>query len=51
MSVTDGGSWSAEEMLNRYCAALHRRTGTYDGVAARVGLDRRTVKRHVLAGR
>ena len=51
MAATDGGSWSAEELLNRYCAALHRRAGTYDGVATKVGLDRRTVKRHVLAGR
>jgi DNA-binding NtrC family response regulator len=43
------GRWSAGELLARYCAALHARLGTYEAVAERVGLDRRTVRRHVLA--
>lgn len=51
LSAAGGGAWTAEELLSRYCAALHGRLGTYEAVAARVGLDRRTVKRHVVAGR
>lgn len=51
LAAAGGGSWTAEDLLARYCAALHARLGTYEAVAARVGLDRRTVKRHVLAAR
>jgi DNA-binding NtrC family response regulator len=41
------GSLGAEEMLERYCALLYRRHGTYEEVARRAGLDRRTVKKYV----
>jgi len=45
------GDLPAERVLAVYCAALHDKHGTYEKVAAITGLDRRTVKRHVLAGR
>ncbi|AKF04713.1 sigma 54-interacting transcriptional regulator [Sandaracinus amylolyticus] len=51
LAASGGGGWRAEELIARYCAALHARLGTYEAVAERVGLDRRTVKRHVLAAR
>jgi sigma-54 dependent transcriptional regulator, flagellar regulatory protein len=41
------GSLSGSELLRRYCRMLHARHGTYEAVAARTGLDRRTVRRHV----
>ena len=43
------GALSAEELLARYCAMLHERFGSYEEVARRTRLDRRTVKKHVLA--
>jgi transcriptional regulator with GAF, ATPase, and Fis domain len=42
---------SADEMLARYCARLYERHGSYEAVAAIARLDRRTVKKHVLAAR
>jgi DNA-binding NtrC family response regulator len=42
-------SGSADEMLARYCALLYREHGSYEAVAAIARLDRRTVKKHVLA--
>ncbi|MEW6486914.1 MAG: sigma 54-interacting transcriptional regulator [Thermodesulfobacteriota bacterium] len=45
----DGGTLDARELLQGYCALLHGRWGTYEEVARRTGLDRRTVKKHVLA--
>ena len=43
------GSLDAEGLLAGYCAMLHHRHGTYEEVARRTGLDRRTVKRYVQA--
>ena len=51
LAASGDGAWKAEELVARYCAALYARLGTYEAVAERVGLDRRTVKRHVLAAR
>lgn len=43
------GELEAERLVSLYCHELHRRHRTYEKVAAITGLDRRTVKRHVLA--
>jgi DNA-binding NtrC family response regulator len=42
------GSLDANALLTRYCAMLYRRTGTYEEVARRTGLDRRTVRKYVI---
>ena len=42
------GTLGAEEMLCRYCALLYQRHGTYEEVARRTGLDRRTARKYVL---
>jgi DNA-binding NtrC family response regulator len=41
------GSATARGLLVRYCKALYARHRTYEGVARRTGLDRRTVKSYV----
>jgi DNA-binding NtrC family response regulator len=41
------GDATARALVVRYCKALHTRYGTYEEVARRTGLDRRTVKAHV----
>ena len=41
------GDLDAEQMLARYCALLYRRHGTYEEVARRTRLDRRTVRKYV----
>jgi len=46
-AALDSGSLSASELLHRYCALLHARLGTYEAVARRTGLDRRTAKKYV----
>ena len=38
---------SAQELLGKYCKILYANLGTYEAVAKRTGLDRRTVKKHV----
>ena len=35
---------SADEMLRRYCTLSYAETGSYEATAARLSLDRRTVK-------
>ncbi len=47
LAVTEGGSLDAAALLARYCAALHLELGTYEQVARRTGLDRRTVKKYI----
>ena len=47
-AATEAGTATARELLNMYCALLYERTGTYEQVAKTTGLDRRTVKRHIL---
>jgi DNA-binding NtrC family response regulator len=41
------GNETAKGLVARYCKALHARHGTYEEVARRTGLDRRTVKAYV----
>ena len=43
------GALNAQELMTRYCAMLYRQTGTFEEVARRTGLDRRTIKKYVLA--
>lgn len=47
----DSGSLTAQELLSAYCALLHERSGSYEEVSRRTGLDRRTVKKHVEAAK
>jgi len=42
------GTLTADELLNAYCSLLHNQHGTYEEVARRTGMDRRTVKRRCL---
>jgi DNA-binding NtrC family response regulator len=43
------GTIDAEGLLAAYCAMLHRQLGTYEEVARRTHLDRRTVKKYILS--
>ncbi len=41
------GTLEVSELLNQYCTLLYTRFGTYEEVARRTGLDRRTVKKYL----
>jgi transcriptional regulator with AAA-type ATPase domain len=43
----DFGSLDAQELLASYCALLYKSHGSYEEVARRTRLDRRTVKKHI----
>ncbi|OGA42947.1 MAG: Fis family transcriptional regulator [Betaproteobacteria bacterium RIFCSPLOWO2_12_FULL_63_13] len=43
------GTLGAEELLGEYCTLLYKQHGTYEEVARRTRLDRRTAKKYVLA--
>jgi hypothetical protein len=43
----EGGAMDAQTLLAKYCHLLHKRHGTYEEVARRTGLDRRTVKKFI----
>lgn len=43
----EAGTLDAQELLAGYCALLYRRHGTYEEVARRSNLDRRTVKKYI----
>ncbi len=45
------GSANAQELLSSYCTILYQRHGTYEEVAKITKLDRRTVKKYIVAGR
>ena len=45
------GSMNAEELLSAYCTSLYDSLGTYEEVARRTRLDRRTVKKYVEMGK
>lgn len=44
----EAGSLDAEALLSAYCKLLYERHGTYEEVARRARLDRRTAKKHVI---
>ena len=44
----DAGSYDAAGLLADYCRRLYKEHGTYEAVARISGLDRRTVKKHIL---
>ena len=41
------GTLKANELLNKYCTLLYQRLGSFQEVARRTGLDRRTVKKYL----
>ena len=43
----DEGSLDAQTLMAQYCRLLHQRLGTYEEVAKRTGLDRRTVRKYI----
>lgn len=45
------GDLNAQQLLAGYCYSLYRRLDTYEAVAQQARLDRRTVKKHIDAGR
>ena len=45
------GSLDARALVAAYCDHLHRQLGSYEAVASRTQLDRRTVKKHIEAHR
>ncbi|MBP8305442.1 MAG: sigma 54-interacting transcriptional regulator [Phycisphaerae bacterium] len=46
-----GGGLTAEQVLSLYCKLLYDRFGTYEEVARRADLDRRTARRYVHMGK
>jgi DNA-binding NtrC family response regulator len=42
-----GTGWSLRELTARYVTALYQRTPVYEELARRLGVDRRTVKKHL----
>jgi len=45
----DTGTLSADAVIKSYCSLLYQKYSTYEEVARRTGLDRRTVKKHILS--
>jgi len=45
----ENGNLQARHLLQGYCALLYGRLGSYEAVARRTGLDRRTVRKYVAA--
>ena len=43
----DDGTLNAQEIMAAYCTLLYQRCGTYEDVARKTKLDRRTVKKYV----
>ncbi len=42
------GNFTAQQLLSSYCSSLHKQFTTYEAVAKITGLDRRTVKKHIV---
>jgi transcriptional regulator with GAF, ATPase, and Fis domain len=45
--AVEAGNVDAQSLLARYCFLLYQRYGTFEEVARRAKLDRRTVKKYV----
>ena len=45
--LADAGEIGAQQLLSLYCRQLYRRFGSYEEVARRAQLDRRTVKKYI----
>ena len=43
----EAGNYTSQELVSDYCKLLHSRLGTYEAVAKKTGLDRRTVKKYI----
>jgi transcriptional regulator of acetoin/glycerol metabolism len=43
------GELTADQVLSHYAAHMYRMTASFEEAARRLGMDRRTVKRHVTA--
>jgi DNA-binding NtrC family response regulator len=48
LAALESGALTADELLAGYCARLHAQLGSYEEVARRTRLDRRTVRRYIL---
>jgi DNA-binding NtrC family response regulator len=44
------GSYTAQQLMADYCHLLYQSFGTYEEVARRTGLDRRTARKYAIAG-
>jgi DNA-binding NtrC family response regulator len=44
----EAGELTAAELLATYCRHLHQQLGTYEAVARKTGLDRRTVRKYIM---
>ena len=51
LAQAENGELNAGDLVSAYCRMLHDRFGTYEEVASRTGLDRRTVKKYVTVTR
>ena len=51
LAAVETGALTADEILAGYCARLHELHGSYEEVARRTQLDRRTVRRYILLQR
>ncbi len=51
LAAVETGALTADEILAGYCARLHELHGSYEEVARRTQLDRRTVRRYILLHR
>jgi transcriptional regulator with PAS, ATPase and Fis domain len=47
ISGVKAGSLDAQHLLSHYCVLLYNRHGSYEEVARKTGLDRRTVKKYI----
>ncbi|ACV37491.1 sigma 54-interacting transcriptional regulator [Accumulibacter sp.] len=47
LQAIDDGRLEASALLARYCQLLYKRLGTYEEVARRTGLDRRTARKYI----